>query len=240
MQHHVFHTARHSERIVTYATQSFHKRIRFYSPTTAQTETQQLHCTVCDSRANPNCVFNPQVIPRTPCAATVNGGNFATCRTRIVAPSGATLRECASNPDLANVPCTDANTCVTCTNLATHTTLSCNAATTFPANRLSCVQCEGSLNSTCAPEQDSAVARLCRLTDTRCFTRRSNRLVTRGCASDHRGLCTNEAQCLFCNTPNCNLLSNLDRAIPEASNAAVFTVAPVAIFAIIVAVVLQS
>lgn len=111
--------------------------------------------------------------------------------------------------------------CFACTNNAGNAAGSVLAACNvnlLPITRRQCVQCEGTLDSVCAATQIGA-SRPCLAPSERCFTRRSDRLVMRGCQAQHRGLCDDQQQCLFCNTDNCNVLSHNSTDIPQASGA---------------------
>lgn len=152
-----------------------------------------------------------------PCPPVTAANNVnSACVTRLNTTSQHVTRRCAAHDPVA---CADADqTCELCTNAGgAAVTAACNR-NPMPTNRRSCVQCEGALDSVCAAEQ-LGNSRPCLVPGERCFTRRSDRLVTRGCQTQHRGLCDDAQQCLFCANDNCNSLSHNSTLIPMASGA---------------------
>lgn len=180
----------------------------------------QLRCVVCNTENDLNCVYHPGSLESSPCPAATADGLNAICITRVVNGTQI-IRDCG----LGQTCDINDATCNLCTNtngqfgqigLPEHV---CNRNVLLPAARSSCVQCNGDLNSTCSVQQFGQHSIPCAGTDTRCFTRRSERLIMRGCESQHRGLCDDSQQCLFCNHVGCNNLAANNTLIPMASSA---------------------
>lgn len=188
----------------------------------------QLRCIVCNSNDDLNCVFNPASLESRQCPAATATGLNALCITRVVGGSQV-IRDCGDgqtcdiNDQTCNL-CTNENGVLNQTGLPEHV---CNRNVRMPSTRTSCVQCHGDLNSTCSVQQFGHNSIPCANADQRCFTRRSERLITRGCGTQHRTLCDDAQQCLFCNHDGCNNLAANNTLIPMASSAnSLVTVAP--------------
>lgn len=153
------------------------------------------------------------------------------CLTRVVNGTSI-IRDCAHGQtcDINDASCQFCTNVNGAANQADNPLHVCNRDVILPATRSQCVQCNGNLESPCSTAQFGQHSVPCLGSDTRCFTRRSERLIMRGCESQHRGLCDDSQQCLFCNHAGCNNLPASNTQIPLASSAGLASLAPVLVF----------
>lgn len=167
-------------------------------------------CIVCNSASDETCLIAPWLIPAQTCTAR--------CYSRIV--DGRTLRGCSAQFDervLAN--CTLENNCELCNSLDGGT---CNNAV-FPAHRLQCHQCVGSLASNCSATVTTN-PQPCPLwaNEDSCYIRRTESTIERGCLSSSANRCQNLSHCFVCNGHGCNSFNSTDSQVPLSPNSASF------------------
>ncbi|XP_037937782.1 uncharacterized protein LOC119671284 [Teleopsis dalmanni] len=142
------------------------------------------------------------------------------CFTRIL--DGNTIRGCASDLDNKTASrCNNEMECLICSFME-----GCNR-NVFPTHRLTCLQCEGTNNGTCANEvyAKSTVCPIYKLGD-KCFIRNTGLNATtsfqRGCltSAQSKKLCVDERNCYTCEGSSCNHLAYGSELIPIARDSA--------------------
>uniref|UniRef100_A0A1L8EG95 Putative secreted protein n=1 Tax=Haematobia irritans TaxID=7368 RepID=A0A1L8EG95_HAEIR len=172
-------------------------------------------CVQCNSSSDPKCATNPEQFLSKQCANTTSQ-----CYVRVL--DGVTYRGCAS--DLDNATATNCNNNMEC--LICGFMEGCNSAV-FPQHRLSCLQCSGDYNSTCATviTTKPVVCPTYKLGD-KCYIRRDEKNTTtsfqRGCLSTARSnaICKDESNCYTCEGAGCNFLEANSTYIPVARDSA--------------------
>jgi len=186
-------------------------------------------CVVCNSAQDPTCVTAPWLIPAQTCAAR--------CYSRIV--DGHTLRGCSDQfDDRVLTNCTIDSNCELCNSLDGG---SCNNLV-FPAHRVQCHQCVGSLTSNCSATVTSN-PQPCALwaNEDSCYIRRTENTIERGCLSSSGNRCQNISHCLICNGHGCNSFNASDVNVPLApSSASIFQPIFSILFVVCIAVSLNK
>ncbi|XP_058059978.1 uncharacterized protein LOC131210713 [Anopheles bellator] len=160
--------------------------------------TSAFWCFTCTTANSTNCLVPDQNILLTECPPSPQT-SAVTCFTRVVGQN--VERGCVVGMTQAEVDnCNLVNNCQLCSN---ENSVACNG-NLFPHGRLTCHQCEGLTNSTCAPELESAPTPCLRFAaDDQCFVQVRENTVLRGCTSENTG-CHADRNCHACSGNGCN------------------------------------